>query len=72
MNHKAKKVQEKLDITKNSIDFNFWAKKALDQDLESGIGIRTRMKIKPWIRIRIRIKAYADPKHWFKLRSVTI
>jgi len=35
MNQKAKKVQEKLDIKKTSIDFNFWANKTLDQDPES-------------------------------------
>jgi len=29
-------------------------------------GIRIRIKMKPWIRIRI--KAYADPKHCLKLR----
>jgi len=60
MNQKVKKVIEKLEIKKMSIDFNFWAKKTLDQDPKSGI--RIRFKIKPWIRIRI--KAYADPKHW--------
>jgi len=27
------------------------------------IPIRIRIKIKPWIRIQIRLKAYADPKH---------
>jgi len=32
--------------------------------MESGIRIRIRIKIKPWIRIRI--KAYADPKHWLE------
>jgi len=54
---------EKLEIFKFSIDFNFWVKKALDQDPESGIWIQIqiRIKIKPWIRIRIN--AYADPKH---------
>jgi len=47
---KTKKVLEKLNIKKKiSIDFNFWAKKTLYQDPESGI--------------RIRIEAYADPKH---------
>jgi len=67
MNQKAKQVQEKLKIwEKNSIDFNFWANKTLDQDPESGIRIRILIKIKPWMRIRIRIKAYADPKHCSK------
>jgi len=37
MNKKAKKVLEKLKILKISIDLNFWAKKALDQDPESRI-----------------------------------
>jgi len=56
-------VQDKLYI-KKTIDFNFWAKKNLDHDPEYRIRIpiRIRIKIKPWIRIRF--KAYADPKHW--------
>jgi len=49
------------NFLKFSIDLKFLAKKALDQDPESGI--RIRIKIKPWIRIRISIKAYADQKH---------
>jgi len=64
MNQKAKNVVEKREIFKFSIDFNFWAKKALDQDPESGI--RICIKIKTWIRIRI--KADADPKHCFRNR----
>jgi len=54
-NLKKRKNARKFEkIPKFSISFCF-------QDKESGV--RIRIKIKPWIQIRI--KAYADPKHWF-------
>jgi len=40
MNKKAKKVLGNSKFLKFSIDFNFWAKKALVQDPESGSALR--------------------------------
>jgi len=52
MNQKAKKCWKNRTIKKTN-DFNFWAKKTLDLDPESII--RIRIKIKPCIRIRIKL-----------------
>ena len=53
-------MQEKLKkIQKFTIYFCFYFEKNLDQDQESRI--RIHIKIKPWIPIRVHIKAYANP-----------
>ena len=63
MNQKAKKVLEKLDNEKMFTMFLiFGQKRPWIRIRNPESEIRIRIKIKPWIRIRI--KAYANPKHW--------
>jgi hypothetical protein len=47
MNQKAKSARTTEQINKNSNDFNFWAKKTLYQDPESGSGSGSTLRLNP-------------------------
>ena len=60
-----------LDMKKKNLkNFQKFPNYFCFQGPESGIRIRIHIKMKPWIRIRI--KAYADPKHWKSLRDSNV